>query len=300
MTKDQPLLGIFLMIGFCAIAPLGDAIAKVLGDTIPVVQLVTVRFAIQAVILLPIIFATGVSLRMSPRLLRITFLRTILHIVGIAAMFTSLRYLPLADAIAIVFVMPFIMLVLGATILGEEVGRRRIAACAVGFVGTLLVVQPSFAEVGAPALLPLLVAVTFSFYMLVSRQIAKECDPLTLQTISGFMGTPILILILLLTRNHENAIFGIAAPDAGEMVLLLAIGVLGTAGHLLMTWSLRFAPSATVAPVQYLEIPFATLIGWIIFADFPNGLAAIGIAITMSAGLYILMRERRLARPAEA
>jgi drug/metabolite transporter (DMT)-like permease len=74
---------------------------------------------------------------------------------GIALMFASLRYLPLADAVAIAFVMPFIMLLLGWFYLGEEVGPRRLGACAVGFIGTLMVVQPSFAEVGWPALLPL-------------------------------------------------------------------------------------------------------------------------------------------------
>lgn len=297
MTQDRPLIGILLMIGFCAVAPLGDSIAKILGDTIPLVQLMVVRFAIQAVILLPVIFAAGISLKMSPRLLRITFLRTILHIVGIAAMFSSLRYLPLADAVAIAFVMPFIMLALGAVFLGEEVGPRRIAACAVGFIGTLLVVQPSFAEVGLPALLPLVVAFAFSFYMLVSRRIAKECDPLALQTVSGFMATPMLVVLMILTWGSDDTIFGVVTPTANELWLLLAIGLLGTCGHLLMTWSLRFAPSATVAPVQYLEIPFATLIGWIIFSDLPNGLAAVGIAITMAAGLYILFRERRLAQP---
>ena len=60
-----------------------------------------------------------------------------------------------------------------------------------------------------------------------------------------------------------------------------------------MTWSLRFAPSATLAPIQYLEIPFATLIGFLVFGDLPNGLAALGIAVTIAAGLYVLHRERR-------
>lgn len=297
MHQDKPLVGILLMIGFCAVAPLGDSMAKILGATVPLIQLLTVRFAIQAVILLPIIFAAGITLRMTPRVLRLTMVRTLLHIIGIGAMFSALRYLPLADAVAIAFVMPFIMLLLGWLVLGEEVGPRRVAACAVGFVGTLLVVQPSFAEVGAPALLPLAVAVTFSLYMMVSRQIAKECDPLALQAVSGFMGTPVLLVILAASWGRSDPIFGIVTPSAADWWLLLAIGVLGTCGHLLMTWSLRFAPAATVAPVQYLEIPFATLIGWIIFADLPDGLAAFGIMVTMAAGLYILFRERRLAQP---
>jgi len=76
------------------------------------------------------------------------------------------------------------------------------------------------------------------------------------------------------------------------------IGLIGTLAHLLMTWSLRFAPSATLAPMQYLEIPCATLIGWMIFTDLPNGLAALGIAITMASGLYIVYRERKTSSAA--
>ena len=75
-------------------------------------------------------------------------------------------------------------------------------------------------------------------------------------------------------------------------------GIIGSFAHLLMTWSLRYAPSATLAPMQYLEIPFATFIGWLIFRDLPNGLAAIGIMITIAAGLYIVLRERGVAQRA--
>ena len=63
-----------------------------------------------------------------------------------------------------------------------------------------------------------------------------------------------------------------------------------------MTWSLRFAPSATLAPMQYLEIPVAALVGWLVFRDFPDGLALFGISITISAGLYILFREQKISR----
>ena len=66
-----------------------------------------------------------------------------------------------------------------------------------------------------------------------------------------------------------------------------------------MTWSLRFAPASTVAPMQYLEIPVAAIVGWLIFSDFPNGLALLGIAITIGAGLFIVFRERRLSLASE-
>ncbi len=288
------------MLGFCALAPLGDSLAKLLGQTIPVLQLVFVRFAVQTVILLPLVWYLGRSIQLSPRVLRLTFLRTVLHIIGIGAMFTSLKFLPLADAIAIAFVMPFIMLLLGKFVLGEEVGGRRLGACCVGFIGTLFVIQPSFAAVGAPALLPLVVAVVFALFMLVTRQIAKEADPIALQAVSGLMATPLLALAYLIPVQAPSDILRFVTPDTTEALLLLTIGVVGTIAHLLMTWSLRYAPSATVAPVQYLEIPFATIMGYLIFRDWPNGLAMVGIVITMAAGLYILNRERQLAKVSPA
>ncbi len=300
LTADRPVLGVMLMLGFCILAPMADAIAKVLGERIPVAQLVLIRFAVQAALLIPLVWATGRIWRMRGRILRLAATRTALHIVGIGAMFTALQYLPLAEALAIAFVMPFIMLLLGRFVLDEEVGPRRLAACAVGFVGTLMVIQPSFAAVGWPALWPLLVAVTFALFMLVTRQIAKETDPIGLQAVSGVMATVALVPIIFLGGALGLAPLSLVAPVAVDWVLLVAIGLLGTAAHLLMTWSLRFAPSATLAPMQYLEIPFATVIGWLVFRDLPNGLAAFGICVTIAAGLYIVMREQAMARRATA
>lgn len=283
------------MMGFCIIAPVGDAVAKLLGASVPLGQVVLIRFAVQALILIPIVWASGRAWRMSGRVFWLTLLRTILHMAGIAAMFTALKYLPLADAVAIAFVMPFFMLLLGKFILNEEVGPRRLGASIVGFLGTLLIVQPSFANVGWPALLPIVVAVVFSFFMLVTRQIAKQTDPISLQAVSGFMAVVMILPLLALGSAMPIAPLQIIQPNALDWSLLLGIGLLGTIAHLLMTWSLRFAPSTTLAPMQYLEIPFATLLGLIIFSDLPNLLAGLGILITVSAGLYIIMRERATA-----
>lgn len=290
---DRPLLGVILMLGFCTLAPMGDAIAKLLGDTIPLLQLLTIRFAVQALVLSIFAVFADISLKMNAYQLKFTALRTLLHIIGVGAMFLSLRYLPLADAVAIAFVMPFIMLLLGKYVLNEEVGRHRLIACLIGFIGTLLVIQPSFAEVGYPALLPLIVAVDFALFMLVTRKIAKEVDPIALQTVSGVMAT---VLFLIVYAGLGLSIAGdlpFIQPTSIDMTLLLVVGLLGTVAHLLMTWSLRFAPSATLAPMQYLEIPVATLVGYWIFADLPNGMAAVGICITICSGLYIVYREHK-------
>lgn len=291
MTQDRPFLGILLMLGFCVLAPLGDSIAKMLGGMVPLLVLLLVRFAIQAIVLVPIALKSGGLRKGYQDHAKLLWLRSLLHIAGIAMMFTALRYMPLADTLAIAFVMPFIMLILGHFVLNETVGAQRVAACAVGFAGTLLVIQPNFIEVGAAALLPLGVAVVFALFMLVTRQIAKTIDPIVLQTINGFQAVAILAPVTLLATDI-NAV-GLSPQT---IWLLLALGLLGTLAHLTMTWSLRYAPSATLAPMQYIEIPIGTAFGFLFFQDLPNGLAAIGICITVAAGLYIIAREGQLSK----
>ena len=298
MTADRPLLGIALMTCFCVLAPLSDATAKFLGQpefAQTVFQLVFLRFLMQAIFLIPLARARGDRLRMARRETRLVLLRTVLHVTGSAMMFASLRFLPLADTIAIAFVMPFILLLLGWLLMDEEVGWRRLLACAVGFAGTLLVIQPSFAEVGWPALLPVAVALSFACFMLVTRAMAKSVDPIAMQGVSGAMAVA-LMLPFALFGLLEGGSFAFVPIPVAIWPLYLVLGLLGSFAHLLMTWSLRYVPSATVAPMQYLEIPFATLIGWLVFAELPNGLAAVGIAITVAAGLYVILRERAISR----
>jgi drug/metabolite transporter (DMT)-like permease len=187
------------------------------------------------------------------------------------------------------------MLLLGKYVLGEEVGARRLIACLVGFIGTLLVVQPSFSEVGWPALLPLVVALNFSFFMLITRQIAKETNPIGLQAVSGVMAVCIMAPVLAFAQSSEIDALSLITPSTFEWTMLWGIGALGTIAHLLMTWSLRYAPSATLAPMQYLEIPVATVIGFWVFQDLPNYMATLGIAITVTAGVYIILRERAIS-----
>lgn len=293
MPVDRPFFGVMLMLGFCVLAPLGDSIAKLLGGSVVLIVLLFVRFAVQALVLLPIVVAGGQGLHLPRELWFWTLVRTLLHILGIGLMFSALRYLPLADALAIAFMMPFIMLILGHFAMGEEVGPHRMLACAAGFIGTLFVIQPNFVAVGYPALLPSGVAVVFALFMMTTRKVARAVDPIKLQAISGVQATLILVVLHLAFPTATGVVS--LAFDAWTWGLLAALGLLGTLAHLFMTWSLRFAPASTLAPMQYLEIPIATAIGWLVFSDLPNGLAAVGICITVAAGLYVILRERRLS-----
>lgn len=294
MIVDRPFFGILLMLLFCLLAPLGDALAKLLGQSVPLAQLIFVRFAIQAILLIPLVYASGRKWRMSGWVLAFAWLRVILLIAGITCMVAALKYLPLVDAIAIIFVLPFILLLLGKFILKEAVGRQRLIACVIGFAGTLLVIQPSFKDVGLPALLPLLAAWLIAFFMLITRQIAKVTDPIGLQAVNGVMALVIIAPVLWFFHGSDLAAVQVIALDTNQVWLLLLFGLTGTAAHLVMTWSLRYAPSSTTAPLQYVEIPIATLIGWLIFFDLPNVTASLGIIVIIAAGLYLLIRERAI------
>lgn len=284
------------MLGFCFVIPFSDALAKVLGTDFPILQLVVVRFATQTILFVPMALLAGAVLFPSRRVVGLTLLRAGLQIAGLLLMFSALRVLPLADAVAIAFVMPFLMLLLGRLFLHEEVGHRRLIACAVGFIGTLMVVQPSFAAVGWAALLPIGVAFAFAFFMLVTRAMSREIDPLALQGASGLVALPLVLPFLVFPMADTAPLVGWVTPQGAQIWLFVALGIFGSVGHLLMTWSLRYAPSATLAPMQYLEIPVATLVGFAMFSDLPNGLAAAGIAVTIASGLYIVFRERALSR----
>ena len=227
MRQDRPLLGIVLMLGFCVIAPLADAVAKLIADTVPLAELVFFRFAVQAAVLVPLMLLTGRRFRLRRRVAGIVFLRTLMHILGIGMMVTALRYLPLADAIAIAFVMPFMLLILGHYFMGEEVGWRRLVACAVGFAGTLLVVQPAFRDVGWPALLPLGVALNFSLFMITTRQISRDIDAVSLQAISGLMAMVVIAPMLVLLPAGRIPEIQWASLSLELWSLLLSIGLLG-------------------------------------------------------------------------
>ncbi|MEM9249608.1 MAG: DMT family transporter [Pseudomonadota bacterium] len=301
-AADRPVLGIFLMLGFCVLAPLADAIVKILGDAVPLAMVIFLRFLIQAVLLIPLTLGRGASLALPRAVWPIMVVRTALHLCGIALMFLALRFMPLADAIAIAYVMPFFVLLAGWFWLGERVGPRRLITCCVGFAGTLLILKPSFAALGPVALLPVAVAVVFSVFMLLTRVVSRAIPPLELQAVNGFLGAALMAPFLGLGLAIDAPELALVWPDGRQMVLLLLIGGLGTVAHLFLTWSLSVAPASTLAPIQYLEIPVAVLLGLVIFREFPDGLAILGIAVVMACGLYLIWRENAgaSAGPAEA
>ena len=287
MAKDNTRLGLLMMIGFCILAPASDAFAKILGDGIPVLQVVIARFMVQLLLIRRSLWTRRQDTWMRGDRVGLVILRSALLLLAVTFLFLSLRYLPLADAIAIAYVMPFLVLGVG-WLTGDRASPLALGLCLLGFVGTLMVVQPSFSEIGWPALLPITVAIFFTGFMFITRKISKYIDPIDLQAANGICAMAILLPIAIFGQAMEIPILTIVSVSNIELLYLFGVGILGTLAHLMMTWALRFASAPTVAPIQYLEIPFATLYGWLIFKDFPNGLAALGIVITITAGLLVL------------
>ena len=283
-----------MMIGFCVLAPASDALVKILGDGIPLLQVLIARFMAQLLLLRRNLWTVRHYTWMRADQIGLVILRSVLHLVAIAFFFLSLRYLPLADAIAIAYVLPFLILAVG-WFTGDRASPLTLGLCLLGFVGTLMVVQPSFADVGWPALLPIVVAVLFTGFMFITRKISKHIEPIDLQAANGVCAMVILLPIALVGKSLEIPMLMMVPVSNVELLYLIGLGVLGTLAHLMMTWALRFASAPTVAPVQYLEIPFAALYGWLIFKDLPNGLSAIGIVVTITAGLLVLRYSKASA-----
>ncbi|WP_295016662.1 DMT family transporter [Tabrizicola sp.] len=297
MTRDTTLQGVILMLAFCVLAPLLDVGAKLAAENgIPVGQITAARFIVQTALMLPVVLIMRLSLRLSARALGHTTLRALLLLVSTFAFVSGIQVMPLADALAIVFVEPFILLILGHFLFGDQVGPRRIAACAVGFVGVLLVIQPSLAAFGLVALWPLATAVLFALYMLVTRAISAWMHPVTMQFHTSWTGLMLSLPVMVIADGSGIPALDPVWPAGWNWLWLFMVGFWAAVSHMCMTYALKFAPSATLAPLHYLEIVTAVILGYLIFDDFPNAMTFGGIALIVASGLYIIHRERLTAR----
>ena len=293
---DRVLAGVALMLGFCLTAPLLDVAAKLASATVPVGQITAARFIVQCALMAPFLWVMGVSMRVPRGQLLALVSRALLLLFATFCFIAAIRVMPLADALAIVFVAPFIVLLVGKFYLGEDVGPRRVGAALVGFLGVLFVIQPSFAAFGLVAVIPLGTAVAFACYILVTRGLSRRVHPVALQFHTGLIASLFCVPVLVLAEGSGSDLFDPVWPSNIAWLWLLGAGFFATVSHMMMTYALSFAPSATLAPLQYFELPVATFFGYLVFNDFPNRLSLMGIAIIIGAGLYMIHRERVSAK----
>lgn len=297
-APDRVVPGILMMVGFCTIAPLIDVFAKLASATVPIGQISVARYIIQGVCMLPIVLVMRLSMRLTPQALRLAAIRALMGVLSSLTFVGAVSVMPIADALAIAFVEPFILLLMGWLLFGESVGPRRIGAAIVGFGGSVLVIQPSFAAFGTVAILPLGTAFFFAFYILATRALSRHLHPVAMQFHTAWLAVAILAPVVWLMRNSGLPATGLVMPQGVDWLWLGGVGIAATISHIMITYALTFAPASTIAPLQYLEIVAAAALGYWVFADFPDHATWAGIAVISAAGLYIIHRERALARQA--
>ncbi|MFB2593818.1 DMT family transporter [Paracoccus sp. p4-l81] len=294
---DRVSAGMALMVLFCIIAPLIDVAAKLAAQTVPVGTVTLARFVVQALLIAPLVWALHLPMAIPRAALGLSVARAVLSIVSTLSFVGAVKVMPIADALAIAFVEPFIILLIGWAVLKEQVGPRRLAAAGIGFAGALLVIQPSFARFGLTAVLPLITAASFALYMLVTRHLTRFVHPVPMQMQTALIAVPLTLAVLGVGGALNVPALTLHAPQGIDWIWCAGVGIFATASHVAMAYALRFAPSATLAPLHYLEIVTATAFGWLVFGDFPAGTVWAGIAVIVGSGLYVIWREGQ-ARPA--
>ena len=290
-----------IMVVAMLLVPGMDAAAKLLATkfNLAPASIVFARFAIQALLLFAFLAITRGSIFIRAKNPLFNMLRGFLHGFASFIFFVALKYMPLADAISIFFVEPMILMFLSRLFLSETLGWRRVVAALAGFGGALLVIQPSFENFGAIALLPLVSAVAFSFYLLLTRKFGNEDDVVTMQFYAGLGGA--MLGIVVMTIGETAGIFDLSLTlptHLHAVAWLLVIGVIATFSHLMIVKAFTMASAAILAPFQYVEIVSAVILGLLLFNDFPNALKWLGITIIILSGLFIFWRERQVQRNA--
>ncbi|MFA1625086.1 DMT family transporter [Rhizobium mongolense] len=294
-SSSEVSMGLMLMFFSVLVSPLIDIFSKLAITTIPSAEITAARFAIQALCMLPIVIWREKLTDSSWRQSLFHAIRGAIITISMISFVTTLKYMAVADAIAIFFVEPIILTILSSLFLGETIGWRRYTACGVGFFGAILVIQPSFQEVGYVALLPVVSAVCIAISAMMNRALAQREDPWVMQFHMGLWGLLFCGVLLFFARGSGSDVFEPVMPTMIGLVWLLGVGVTAAIASILGVYAYRSAPASTLAPLQYFEIVSATIFAWLVFGDFPDAIKWLGILIIIASGLYIIWRERRFA-----
>lgn len=284
-TGSQATTGILLMSLGVASLCVNDAIAKTLTEGYSPIQILFLR----NIIALP--FAMLIALKMGGRAALVThrpvahLLRGVLWLIAATLFFTSFLYLGLAEATALIFVMPVFVTAVSALILREPTGWRRWSAVLVGFAGVLVIVRPGGDTFQTASLLPVTTAFFYALLMLSARWVDPRESVWTMMLY--LVGAGALLSALVMP-------FVWVPPRLEDTWLFLGLALFGTIGITLMTQAFRFAPAAVVAPFDYTALIWATLLGYLLWGEIPDLATYLGAAIIIASGIYIVWRERKL------
>ena len=265
-----------------------DAIVKHVSQSLPSGQLIFLRGVFATVLLLVVLGAMG-QLRDIPRLWdRRVMLRAFLDACATLTYLTSLFHLPIGNATAINMATPLFITLFAVIAFKEQVGGARWLAIITGFTGVLLVVQPSGAAFNAYALLCLGGTLLHASRDLMTRTIDRSI-PSLLITFSTAIAVTLLSGLWSLQQAWRPASWQ-------SLGLLATASVFLSIGYFLLTIAMRAGEMSVIAPFRYVGLLFALLLGFVVWRDVPNAVAWVGIALLVSAGLYVLHSERSRAR----
>ncbi len=276
-----------MIAGAVACFALLDGIIKNLATRQPVPLLVWCRWSFQVLAMLIWLapsMGTGMVRTRQPWM---QLARGGLLVSSSLCFMTALKYLPLADATALNYTTPTIVIVLAVVFLRERMTRARVAFLVAGVVGMLLIVKPGADLFNGASIFALGSAMFYAVYQITTRMLAGEDPRVTLFY-------PALVGALLMTFVWPW--FGSEIDVSWTDVALLALtGVLGTIGHFLFILAFQRAPASALTPFTYMQLVFATLIGWLVYDHFPGPYSLIGMAVIAGSGLLLTWHERRRA-----
>lgn len=259
-----------------------DTIAKVLTETMHPLQIVWSRQLGLLIGILVVLAVRGLSI-LHTRNPGLQIARGAMA-AGSACLFVyAISFVPLADAVAVTFVAPFLVTMIGALVLREPVGVRRWSAVALGFVGVLIVTRPGMGVVHPAVLLVLLAALLFALRQILSRMVARADPIITTVAYTAITASALMTIPLPFVWQTPTTSF--------ELILLVSLALLAALAEIFVIKALDVADAVVVAPVHYSILIWATLYGFFVFDQLPDFWTWAGASIIIATGVYTLYRE---------
>lgn len=269
--------------GFAAFS-VADVVAKVLTENFHPFQITWSRQLGIGFALVIILIMNGSAI-FNSAVPKLQIVRGLFAAVSATCFIFAIRYVPLADVVAVTFVTPFLVTALGALVLKEKVGPRRWIAVSLGFLGTLVIIRPGFGVFHPAIFLTLVAALAFASRQIISRPIGK-IDP-TLTTLAYTATTALCVLSV-------PVVFVWVTPTLTQhLVLFIVLAIFSGAGEFLIIRALEVAEAVVVTPMHYTLIVYSTILGYLVFSELPDFWTFTGTGIVIGSGLYILYNERR-------
>ncbi|MEW6705875.1 MAG: DMT family transporter [Pseudomonadota bacterium] len=288
--------GVLLIVLMAACFATMDTTIKVLGAWLPVLLMLWLRYAFQALVMLLWLLRRGRAGFRSAHP-RFQALRGMLLLTTSAMSFFSVQYLPVAEYTAITMLTPVIVTLFSGWLLHEPVSRARWWLVIGGFIGALIVIRPGSGLFGWAVLLPLAGAIAYAAFQLLTRRLAGVEDPYSTHFYTGLTGTLVLSLLLALSPIDVARVLG--EQPAWRLGLMAMVGALGTAGHLFLILALGMGRPATLMPFLYTQIAFAAGIGYLWLGAVPDAVGFVGMGVIAACGaasVWLGLRETEAQR----